>query len=49
MATGEATGMAHLTVIPENFESTADGEGGGRSDGVVERADADGADSYSRM
>jgi len=45
MATRETTGMAHLTVVPENFESTADEEGAGRNDGVAERADADRADS----
>lgn len=34
-----STGMAHLTVVPENFDPTADDEAT-PSDGVDERADS---------
>jgi len=45
MATREpTTGMAHLTVVPENFEPPTEKNGEGRGDRVVERGDADGAD-----
>ncbi|WP_415380937.1 hypothetical protein [Halosimplex sp. TS25] len=35
-----STGMAHLTVVPENFEPAADDEAAG-SDGADERASGD--------
>ena len=45
MATKEpTTGMAHLTVVPENFEPTAEANGESHSDRVLGREDADGAD-----
>jgi len=45
MATKEpTTGMAHLTVVPENFEPTAEANGESHSDRVPEWGDADGAD-----
>lgn len=43
-----STGMAHLTVVPENFEPAADDEAA-RSDGADERASGESADEDDEL